>query len=171
LDLSHLPPAERAVANFDHPDALDWSLLKNHIHALRAGQPIQVPIYDFSTHSRTGAHVELNPGPYVIVEGILALHDAMVRELLDLSVFVETPDGECFSRRIRRDQHERGRTRESVEYQYEATVRPMAEQYVLPTKRWADVVVSGLMPITEAVEALLEKIQSAGKASAASPNL
>lgn len=171
LDLSHLSLAERALTNFDHPDALDWPLLLRHVERLRAGRPVQVPTYNFATHARTGDYQTVEPAPFVIVEGILTFHDPALRTLMDLRVFVDAPDTECFARRLHRDQRDRGRTRESVENQYATTVRPMAEKFVIPTQRWAHIVVSGASAITDAVDEVLRRLQSDGKASAASPNL
>lgn len=142
-DLTHLPIEERAVQNFDHPDALDWQLLERDVATLASGQDLQVYKYDFTHHTRSD-EVELIPAKeYVIVEGLFALYREEIRRQFGLKVFVAVPDETCLERRIERDIRERGRTRESVLWQYDATVRPMCEQFILPTRQLADLVVSG----------------------------
>lgn len=142
-DLSHLTLEERAQQNFDHPDALDWTLIERDVAQLAAGRDIEVYAYDFTRHTRS-AQVEMIPArEYVIVEGLFALYRPPVRQQLGLAVFVAVPDEICLERRLDRDIRERGRTRESVLAQYDATVRPMCEQYILPTRQFADLVVSG----------------------------
>lgn len=140
-NLKDLPLDYRQVANFDHPDALDNDLLVNHIRKLRAGEAIELPLYDFRTHSRLHETRRVDPKPIVIVEGILIFADPRLLEQLDIKVFVDTPDDIRFIRRLRRDVAERGRTVESVIEQYLATVRPMHMQFVEPSKRVADVII------------------------------
>jgi len=140
-NLADLPLDFQSVANFDHPDAIDNDLLIHHVRKLRAGEPIELPIYDFVTHSRLNETRRVEPKPIVIVEGILIFTNSRLREQMDIKVFVDTPDDIRFIRRLRRDIAERGRTVESVIEQYLATVRPMHMQFVEPSKRYADVII------------------------------
>jgi len=140
-NIKDLPLDYRQVANFDHPDALDNDLLVNHVRRLKAGEPIELPIYDFKTHTRMVETRLVEPKPIVIVEGILIFSDPRLLEQMDIKVFVDTPDDIRFIRRLRRDIAERGRTVESVIEQYLATVRPMHMQFVEPSKRYADVII------------------------------
>ena len=140
-NLKDLPLDYRQVANFDHPDALDNDLLVHHVRKLKAGEPIELPIYDFKTHTRLNETRLLQPKPIVIVEGILIFVDPRLLEQMDIKVFVDTPDDIRFIRRLRRDIAERGRTLESVIEQYIATVRPMHQQFVESSKRYADVII------------------------------
>src|ERR671910_287424 len=140
-NLKDLPLDYRSVANFDHPDALDNDLLVNHIRKLRAGESVELPIYDFRTHTRATETRSVEPRPIVIVEGILIFADPRLLEQMDIKVFVDTPDDIRFIRRLRRDIAERGRTADSVIEQYTATVRPMHMQFVEPSKRYADVII------------------------------
>ena len=140
-NLKDLPLDYRQLANFDHPDAIDNDLLVNHIRKLKAGEPIELPLYDFKTHNRLNETRLVEPKPIVIVEGILIFVDPRLLEQLDIKVFVDTPDDIRFIRRLRRDLAERGRTVESVIEQYIATVRPMHMQFIEPSKRYADVII------------------------------
>ncbi len=147
--LSHLSFEDRARWNFDHPDSLDWELIHDHLQRLAAGKPIDEPIYLFDLHARAPETRHVEAAPFVIVEGLFTLYDARVRSLLDARIFVSAPDEVCLERRLARDVVERGRTPESVREQYARTVRPMAEQYVLPTRIYAGLIVSGLDPLEE----------------------
>ncbi len=140
-DLDGLPPAQRADVNFDHPNSLETNLLIEHIIDLRDGKPVQVPIYDFSTHSRTSNTFVVQPHRVVLVEGILIFVEAALRELFDLKLFVDTDSDIRFIRRLQRDLSERGRSTESVIKQYQSTVRPMHLEFVEPSKRYADVII------------------------------
>src|SRR6266576_6954158 len=140
-NLKDLPLDFRDVANFDHPDALDNDLLVHHVRKLKAGEGIDLPIYDFKTNSRLHETRRVEPKPIVIVEGILIFAEPRLLEHMDIKVFVDTPDDIRFIRRLRRDVAERGRTLESVIEQYLATVRPMHMQFVEPSKRYADVII------------------------------
>jgi uridine kinase len=140
-NLKDMPLDFRQVANFDHTDAIDNDLLVNHVRKLRAGEPVELPIYDFRTHTRSNETRPVEPKPIVIVEGILIFADPRLLEQLDVKVFVDTPDDIRFIRRLRRDVAERGRTVESVIEQYLATVRPMHMQFIEPSKRYADVII------------------------------
>lgn len=140
-NLKDMPLDYRNAANFDHPDAIDNELLANHLKKLNAGEPVELPIYDFRTHSRLPDTTPIEAKPIVIVEGILIFAEARLREQMDIKVFVDTPDDIRFIRRLRRDIAERGRTLDSVIEQYEATVRPMHMQFIEPSKRFADVII------------------------------
>jgi len=140
-DLSHLPFEERAKQNFDHPDALDDELLYEHVQRLLAGEVVQVPVYDFAQHCRTGEFRSVGPHAVVILEGILVLYNEHLRELMDIKVYVDTDPDIRFIRRLLRDIKERGRSLESVVQQYLDTVRPMHLQFVEPSKRYADIIV------------------------------
>jgi uridine kinase len=153
---SHLPVEARAALNYDHPDALDWPLLIEHLDALGHGNAIEEPHYLFDRHTRSARTRTLRPRPYLVLEGILTLCRAEVRDRLDLKVFVSTTPEECFRRRLVRDMAERGRTAESVHEQYAGTVWPMAVEFVLPSRDFADVVVSGEEPLDRSVGRVLE---------------
>ncbi len=140
-NLGDMPIELRHQINFDHPDAFDNDLFINHVKALRAGEAIEMPVYDFSNHSRKNETIRIEPKPILILEGILIFVDAALRELMDIKIFVDTADDLRFVRRLQRDVHERGRTVESVIKQYLDTVRPMHEQFVEPSKRFADVII------------------------------
>ncbi len=143
-DFSNLSPDERSKVNFDHPDSLETALLVSHLEALRKGEPVRVPVYDFNTHSRrVDEGEELHSKAIVIVEGILALADEALRSQLDLKVFMETDADLRLARRLDRDVRERGRTPDSVTTQYFETVRPMHEQFVEPSKAFADLIFLG----------------------------
>ncbi len=156
---SHLSLEERAHLNYDHPDALDWKLLFAHLDALTNGEPIDEPVYLFDRHTRAAHARRVEPQPFLVLEGILALHRPEIRDLLDLKVFVTTDPEECLRRRMERDIVERGRTRESVVEQYQSTVWPMALEYVLPSRDHADLVVSGEEPLDRSVETVLNSLR------------
>jgi len=140
-DLPHLPLDERAKHNFDHPDSLDTPLLIEHVRQLREGRRVERPVYDFTKHKRLTQTVRLDPRPALIVEGILVFENGVLRELMDIKIFVDTDADLRFIRRLRRDMRERGRTPESVVQQYLATVRPMHTEFIEPSKRYADVII------------------------------
>lgn len=140
-DFCHLTPEERATVNFDHPDALETELLVRHMDALRAGVPIEMPVYDFRNHTRLEETVRVHPTRIVILDGILVLADPELRARMDIRVFVDTDPDIRLIRRLRRDVRERGRSVDSVLAQYEGTVRPMHRDFVEPSKRWADIIV------------------------------
>lgn len=140
-DLSGLPPTQRAEVNFDHPNSLETDMLIQHIGSLREGKAVEVPIYDFSTHSRTARTFTVQPRRVILVEGILIFTEASLREMFDVKIFVDTDSDLRFIRRLERDISERGRTTESVIKQYQSTVRPMHLEFVEPSKRYADVII------------------------------
>lgn len=140
-DRPDLTPEERAHLNFDHPDSLETELLVEHLRRLRAGEPVELPTYDFATHRRLAKRRPLAPTPVLVVEGILVFVDAALRDLLDVKIYVDTDSDIRVFRRIRRDLEQRGRTFESVREQYYRTVRPMHLEFVEPSKRWADLII------------------------------
>lgn len=141
-DQKHLSIEERAKVNFDHPDAFDHVRLASDLEALKAGGSVEVPIYDYVTHTRTDQtrHIESNK-TIVILEGILLFVDKHLRDLMDMRIYVDTALDMAFIRRLKRDVLERGRSMESVIRQYETTVRPMFLRFVDPSKRFADIIV------------------------------
>ena len=159
-DLSHILYEERTAQNYDHPDAIDIALFENHLISLLAGDSVQVPVYDFSTHVRMDNHRTITPHHVIVVEGILVLHYTQLRNLFSLKVFVDTPADIRYIRRLNRDIKERGRTIESVLSQYLKTVRPMHEQFVEPSKYFADIIVPEGGQNKAAVDLIRTKINS-----------
>jgi uridine kinase len=159
-DLSHLSEEERQTVNFDHPDALDTELLVTHLGLLRAGNAVDVPRYDFASHTRCAQAAPLVPKPLVLVEGILVLADARLRAAFDLKIYVDTDADIRILRRLQRDIEERGRSFESVREQYNATVRPMHLMFVEPSKRWADVILPEGGENRAAVDLVVGKVES-----------
>ena len=139
-DQTHLSPEERRKTNYDHPDAFDWPLMVQHVQALRRGEAIEMPTYDFSQDNRSSKTVTVKPAPVIVIEGLFALFDADLRKMMSLKIFVDTAADVRFIRRLQRDISERGRSTESVINQYLETVRPMHKQFIEPTKRNADVI-------------------------------
>lgn len=140
-NLADMPLDERHQANFDHPDSIDSDMLVNHLRRLKQNLTVEMPLYDFKTHTRSDRIEIIEPRPVVIVEGILIFAEPRVLDLLDVRVFVDTPDDIRFIRRLQRDIAERGRTTESVIQQYFRSVRPMHVEFVEPSKRNADVII------------------------------
>ena len=140
-NLSDMPLDERHQANFDHPDSIDSDMLVNHIMRLKQGLNVEMPLYDFKTHTRSSRIETIEPKPVVIVEGILIFAEPRLLAMLDVRVYVDTPDDIRFIRRLQRDISERGRTVESVIGQYYRTVRPMHLEFVEPSKRNADIII------------------------------
>jgi uridine kinase len=159
-DRNDLRLEERAALNYDHPDSLETDLMVSHVTSLRAGQSVEVPVYDFSRHARTDATEAVQPGRAIIVEGILIYTDAALRALMDVKVFVDTDDDTRFIRRLQRDISERGRTVQSVIDQYLGTVKPMHLDFVEPSKRYADVIIPLGGDNTVAIDMLLTLIRS-----------
>ena len=140
LDQTHLSPDDRRKTNYDHPDAFDWPLMMQHVQALRRGEAIEMPEYDFALHNRSSKTITVKPAPVIVIEGLFALYDADLRKMMSLKIFVDTAPDVRFIRRLQRDIAERGRNTESVVQQYLDTVRPMHKQFIEPTKRNADVI-------------------------------
>jgi uridine kinase len=158
-DLSHFPLDSRDKLNFDHPDSLESELILEHVRTLATGQPIQRPVYDFKTHSRVpNAYDIITPTQVVIVEGILALHYDELPPLYHFSIYVNAPNEVCLNRRIYRDMRERGRTEQSVRDQFEATAKPMADLYVLPSQSRATITVEGTDSLDWSVEQILQRL-------------
>ncbi len=159
-DLGHLPPHDRAHSNFDDPAAIDHLLLIEQVSRLRHGEPVDVPLYDFATHTRKPETRTFEASGVVIVEGLFTLYWPELRALFGTKVYVDLHDELCLKRRTHRDVRERGRTPDSVLQQYNTTVAPMAEHYVRPTIAHADVVVFGADPIAEEIARVLEHYRS-----------
>jgi len=140
-NFTDLPPNQKAKINYDHPHSLDTPLMTAHIKKLIEGEKIELPVYDFTTHSRTEKTITIQPNPVILVEGILIFTDPVLRDLCDVKIFVDTDADIRLIRRIRRDLTERGRSIESVLAQYETTVRPMHLEFVEPAKRYADIII------------------------------
>ncbi len=159
-DRGDLRLEERAALNYDHPDSLETDLLVEHVNALRNGQAVRVPVYDFARHARTAETITVEPRRAIIVEGILIFTDPALRRLMDVKVFVDTDDDTRFIRRLQRDIAERGRTVASVIEQYLGTVKPMHLEFVEPSKRYADVIIPLGGHNTVAIDLLLTLIRS-----------
>jgi uridine kinase len=159
VDLGDLPLEQRAAFNFDHPDAFDWPLLNDHLAALAAGAPVPIPVYDYVQYNRSGEVRLAHPARIVVVEGILVLWEPSLRERFDLKVFMDTDADLRLIRRLRRDVSERGRTAESVVTQYLEMVRPAHEQFIEPSKRYADVIIPEGGLNRPAFEVLLARVR------------
>lgn len=140
-DLTHLIEEDRAKQNFDHPDSIDFNLMYSHLLLLRNNEPIDMPVYDFCHHTRTGEIITVVPTDIIIVEGILLFAEPKVRDFLDFKIFVDADDDVRLLRRIDRDMKDRGRCFESIHHQYLTTVKPMHDAFVEPSKRYADVII------------------------------
>lgn len=154
-DYPHLSYEERCRLNFDHPEILDGQMIAQHLSALRERRSIERPVYDFATHSRAPQTEVMHPADFIIVEGLFTLHWPEVRRLFGTKVYMEATHDVCLPRRERRDVEERGRTPESIQAQYTATVQPMADQFILPTRQFADLIVPCTGRTEEAVETIL----------------
>ena len=146
--------------NFDHPSAMDTELLVEHVRALRQGEAVEVPVYDFVHHRRTGVTQRAEPRPVVLVEGILLYVEPELRDLFDFKIYVDTDADVRLIRRLRRDMAERGRTLDDVLRQYLATVRPMHLEFVEPSKRYADLIVPEGAENQVALEAVVARMHS-----------
>ncbi len=165
-DLHDLPYEQRAAINFDHPNSLESQLMIKHVLQLKQGKSVDIPIYDFSIHTRTDKTIHVHAHPVIIVEGILIFAEPELRKIFDVKIFVDTDPDIRFIRRLERDIAERGRTTDMVIHQYLSTVRPMHLEFVEPSKRYADVIIpeGGLNEVAmdmiiARIEALLEKNQ------------
>lgn len=158
-NLEDMPLDARRQTNFDHPNSIDSEMLVNHLKRLKGGQFIEMPIYDFKTHTRSRETEHIDPKSVVIVEGILIFSEPRILNLLDVKVFVDTPDDVRFIRRLQRDITERGRTAESVIAQYYATVRPMHFEFVEPSKRNADLIIPEGSNLDIGIEFICSKIR------------
>jgi len=164
--MEEIPLEARKNVNFDHPDALEWPLLRRHLEAMAAGLPFEEPVYSFAEYARAGQTRRVEPSEFLIVEGLFVFYWPELRVLLDTKVYVETDPWVCFNRRLLRDVSERGRTPESVREQYRRTVRPGVELFVAPTRRFADLVVSGEAPLAHSTAAVIGALDRAASAAA-----
>jgi len=159
VSLTHLPIEERAKFNYDHPDAFDWQLLNDHLAALANGATVPVPIYDFTIYDRTDEVRMLAPARIVVVEGILVLWEPTLRDRFDLKLYIDTDADLRFIRRLQRDVAERGRTPDSIIAQYLESVRPSHEQFIEPSKRYADVIFPHGGLNAPAIDVLLARVR------------
>ncbi len=159
-DMSHLPLAQRAQQNYDHPDALESDLLARHIRELCAGRAIQLPVYSFADYVRKSETVTVEPAPVVLVDGILIFAEPALRELMDIKIFVDVEADIRLIRRIERDTRERGRTLSSTIFQYLDTVRPMDLEFVQPSRRYADVILPGGGQNRVAIEMVVARLHA-----------
>jgi uridine kinase len=160
-----IPLAERKKMNFDHPDALDWELLHEHLRAIAEGRAFEEPVYSFADYARTAVTRRIEPSEFIIVEGLFVLYWTELRSMLDTKVYVQTDAAVCFNRRLTRDVAERGRTPQSVREQYDRTVRPSAEWFVFPTAKYADLIVSGEEPLDRSTAAVIQALRRAKAAA------
>ena len=151
---------ERVLQNYDHPSAFDTDLLIQHLRELKAGRSIQCPVYSYVDYNRTDQTVEISPTKVLIVEGVLIFQDPVLREMFDIKIFVETDADERILRRALRDVEERGRTLRSVVNQYLTTVKPMHEQYVEPSRKYADIIVLQGGHNLVALDMIMQRIQN-----------
>jgi len=158
-DLSHLAPEDRAQFNFDHPNALETDLMREHLDRLIAGEAIEKPVYDFTTHTRREETETVEPRPVILIEGILVLAESLLEERMDIKIYVDAADDIRLMRRIRRDMQERGRSIEGILRQYERTVRPMHLEFVEPSKREADVIIPRGGHNHVAIQMVMSRIQ------------
>ena len=158
-DLSHLSPEERAQFNFDHPDALETDLMREHLDRLVEGTAVEKPVYDFTTHTRRDDTETVEPRPVIIIEGILVLAESMLEERMDIKIYVDAADDIRLMRRIRRDIQDRGRSIEGILRQYERTVRPMHLEFVEPSKRAADIIIPRGGHNRVAIQMVMSRIQ------------
>jgi uridine kinase len=154
-----LPPEERAKINFDHPDSLESELLTRHLDVLSKGSSVDVPVYDFATHSRKSDTQRVEPRKVIIVEGILVLAEPELRKRINIKLFVDTPADIRFVRRLTRDIESRGRSLQSVVQQYMNTVRPMHEEFVEPSKRYADLIIPEGGENQVAIDAIIARVE------------
>ncbi len=140
-DQSHISLADRALVNYDHPDSLEHGLLAEHLMKLKQGNLAEGPCYDFANHTRTQQKVTLKPAPVILIEGILLLAHEKLRQQLDIKVYLDTENAICLDRRIQRDITERGRLEPDIRRQYRETVEPMLQEYVIPSRQHADIII------------------------------
>lgn len=159
-DQSHLPMKERVKTNYDHPLAFDFDLMYDHILALIRGETIEKPTYDYTVHNRSDITEIVHPSDVIIIEGLFALYTKEIRDLEDIKIFVDTPADIRFIRRLKRDVKERARTIDSITEQYLTTVKPMHDQFLEPTKQYADIIIPQGKSNTVAIDLLKTKINS-----------
>lgn len=159
-DQSHLPMEERAKTNYDHPLAFDFDLMYEHIQALIRGETIEKPTYDYTVHNRSTITEVVHPSDVIIIEGLFALYTKEIRDLEDIKIFVDTPADIRFIRRLKRDVKERARTIDNITDQYLTTVKPMHDQFLEPTKQYADIIIPQGKSNVVAIDLLKTKINS-----------
>jgi len=165
-DLSTSPSDQRSRTNFDTPSALEFPLILDHVGRLAHGQPVERPVYDFATHTRTTERVLVAPGRYLVVEGLFALRSPALLARYTLAVFIDTPDAICLQRRIARDTEQRQRSAGSVRRQFAAQTRPMFDRYGRPSREAADLVLDGRLPLETNVRVLIDVLeQSPGQST------
>ena len=157
-DNSNLPMDKRNQQNFDHPDAIDIELFNKQLVSLLNGKPVKVPIYDFSTHNRSEQQQFVKSSKIIVIEGILTLYFESLRKLMNIKVFIDVPNKIRFKRRLSRDIEKRGRTLMSVTNQYQSTVQPMYEQFVEPSKNFADMIITDGVKNKKAIDTLIKNI-------------
>ena len=157
-NLDHLSYEERCRINFDHPDSIDFKLLAEHLNDLKQGKSVDIPEYDFSTHSRKKSSIRVSPKPVILLEGILILSQMPLLSQADMKIYIDAADDIRILRRLRRDVKERGRSVESIIDQYIETVRPMHKLYVEPSKQNADVIISGEKPADESIRTIVNRL-------------
>lgn len=156
----HKSMEERLKTNYDHPFAFDWDLLLEHLNKLLRFEPINKPVYDYTVHTRSDKIIPIQPKDVIILEGILILEDHRLRDLMDIKVYVDTDSDLRIIRRLMRDTHERGRSMDSVIEQYLSVVRPMHNQFIEPTKRYADIIIPEGGQNSVAIDLLVTKIRA-----------
>lgn len=140
-DNSHLSYEERVKINFDHPQSIDFDLFVKHLKELKKGNSIEQPVYSFKEHNRTKETIDIKPRKVMLVEGILVLANPEIRKMFDIKIFVHTDSDERLIRRLKRDIHERGRDMDEVLDRYQTTLKPMHQQFIEPTKEFADIII------------------------------
>ena len=168
-DTTHLTPEERSAINFDHPDAFDWKLLIDHVRQLRHGHAVEQPTYSYVVSNRLPETIHVEPKPVIIIEGIMALSNKKLRDMMDLKIYVDTDDDIRLIRNIRRDVVERGRTMEQVLDRYEKVLKPMHEQFIEPTKKFADLIIpfggdnkTGIHILKTYIEGIVTRLRAEG---------
>ena len=157
-DLRHIDFEEREKKNFDHPNAFDFNFLYEQLIALKNNSSIEIPIYDYKTHTRKNDFKKISNQKIIVIEGILTFHDKRVRDILDMKIFVDTSEKVRMERRIKRDMRSRKRTYESIIHQFKSTVTPMHNKFIQPTKKYADFIITKGVKNTVAMEQLISKI-------------
>ena len=157
-DLSHMPFKERCNQNFDHPDALDFDLFILHVKQLVNKQNIDLPIYDFSQHLRSKEIISIKPQPIIIIDGTLIFTHTKLNQIINLKIFINIPDDQRFAYRMQRDTKERGRTVESVIKQYNKSVRPMYDEFIYPSKKYADLIIDNKREYAQSIASIKNEI-------------
>ncbi len=157
-DCAKLSSVEKAVFNFDAPEALDHELLRSDLRRLASGHNIEMPTYDFVSHTRKSEQIHVEARPFILIEGLFALYWSEINPLYHLRIFIAASDTLCFKRRLARDTSERGRSPDLIRSQYQSQVRPMFHRYIQPTVRSADLLVDGSAPLTTQIDTIVEKL-------------